>query len=162
MQISINRTTPFCPTTFIGKSWSFWHGPADGNGLEGELEEDVNARALKEIDPSKILLEAHLGPNEGWTTGDERIARLITAKRIRLDLDTFHAFWNNKASIPARFKEKTNGNTTYTFFDGQTLRSPLGERHALCFYWRGGGWRWDYKRLDSRRRVDSPSAVLAS
>lgn len=159
----IDRTKPFNPAEFIGEGWSFWRGPMDGNGLEGDLEQDSRSLELTEVDFSKILLETCLKDGENYTSGDERIERLIKAERILLDLGVFKTLWDNKASIPARFKEKTKGNTTFIFFDGQTLRSPFGFRSSLCLYLLDGGvWRWLVFRLDGSRNTLSPSAVLAS
>lgn len=161
--ISIDRTVPFNPAEFIGEGWTFWRGPADGNGLEGDLEQDSRSLALTEVDISKILLEVHLNGKETYTTGEERLKRLIATDRIRLDLGVFKTLWDNKALIPTRFKEKTNGNTTYIFFDGQTLRDPNGKRCTLCLFLGGdGAWYWYVDWLDDRRRVNNPSAVLAS
>jgi hypothetical protein len=160
--IAIDRATPFNPAEFIGAGWSFWLGPADGDGLSGEPEQDSRSLALTEMDFSKILLEAHLKKNETYTTGEERIKRLASANRVRLDLGVFKTLWNNKALIPASWKEKTGGNTTYIFFDGQVLRSPLGRRYTLYLYWYDGKWYWDVRWLDNIRYASNPSAVLAS
>lgn len=161
--IPIDRAVPFNPAEFIGEGWSFWRGPAGGNGLEGELEQDSRSLALAEVSLSKILLETHLKPKETLTTGEEHLNRLMAADRIRLDLGVFKTLWDNKALIPVRFKEKTNGNTTYIFFDGQTLRDPHGERYALYLFLDGDGtWDWGVRWLDFHRNVNNPSAVLAS
>jgi hypothetical protein len=161
--IPIDRTNPFNPAEFIGAGWSFWHGSADGNGLEGEPEQDSCSLAMSEVDLSKILLETHLKARETYTTGEERIKRIVGAKQIRVDLGVFKTLWDNKELIPLRFKEKTNRNTTFIFFDGQTLRSPGGRRYTLYFYLNDDGkWDWNIYRLDRNRRVNDPSAVLAS
>ncbi len=160
--IPIDRTNPFNPAEFIGPGWSFWRGPADGNGLEGEPEQDSRSLALTEVDLSKVLLEVHLNPSETHTTGEERLGRLTVANRIRLDLGVFKTLWDNKALISASWKEKTNGNTTYIFFDGQVLRSPSGKRYTLCLCWLGGKWRRDCRWLGYDRGAGDPSAVLAS
>lgn len=161
--VAIDRANPFNPAEFIGEGWSFWKGPANGNGLEGDPEQDSRSLELTEVDISKILLETHLKDGESYTTGDERIERLIHAERILLDLGVFKTLWDKKVLIPARFKEKTKGNTTYIFFDGQTLRGPDGYRCTLCLYLVvDGDWYGRVDRLDVDRNVDDPSAVLAS
>ncbi len=160
--ISIDRTVSFNPAEFIGEGWTFWRGPADGTGLEGDLEQDSRSLALTEMDLSKILLEAHLKPGETGTTGEERIKRLIAANRIRLDLGVFKTLWDNKALIP-KYKKKINGKSTHIFFDGQTLRSPNGKRFTLSLYLSDDGtWCWLVHWLGYRRFVNDPSAVLAS
>ncbi len=160
--ITIDRTAPFNPAEFIGAGWKFWLGPADGDGLSGELEQDSRSLALTEVDVTKIFLEVHLKKSETSTTGEERLKRLIATNRVRLDLGVFKTLWDNKALIPASWKEKTGGNTTYIFFDGQILRSPDGRRYTLYLYWDGGEWRWLVYWLDISRHANDPSAVLAS
>lgn len=160
--ITVDRSTPFNPAEFIGTGWSFWRGPADGDGLEGEPEQDSRSLALTEVDVSKILLEAQLKARETYTTGEERLKRLVAAGRIRLDLGVFKTLWDNKTLIPARFKEMTGGNTTYIFFDGQVLRGPYGGRCTLDLYWHDGEWRWHCHWLGGDRYANRPSAVLAS
>lgn len=161
--IAIDRTNLFNPTELIGNDWSFWFGPADGNGLEGKPEQDSCSLALNEVDLSKIFLETRLKNAETRTTGEERLKRLITADRIRLDLGVFKTLWDNKALIPVRFKKKINNNTTYIFFDGQTIRSPTGRRYTLflCMH-DDGALFWDVYWLDDDRGALAPSAVLAS
>lgn len=154
--LTIDRTHyPFNPETFIGKGWSFWRGPADSNGLEGDLEQDEKSLALIKVNPSEILLETQLCPGESYTTGEERLKRLISADRIRLDLGVFKSLWQDQSMIPESWKGKT------TFFDGQTLRGPGGDRYALYLCWYGGRWGWFVYWLSSRRNVAYPSAVLA-
>lgn len=161
--IPIDRTNPFNPAEFIDAGWSFWRGPADGDGLEGELEQDARSLSMPEVDLSKILLETHLKTRETYTTGEERIKRIIAAGEVRVDLGVFKTLWDNKVLIPLRFKEKTNNNTTFIFFDGQTLRSPGGGRCTLYLYLNDNGqWYWLVRRLGRDRGVDRPSAVLAS
>ncbi|MFY9493080.1 MAG: hypothetical protein WAP55_01145, partial [Minisyncoccia bacterium] len=94
--------------------------------------------------------------------GTERIRRLKAANHIRLDAQIFQTLWENKHRIPEGWKEKINGNTTYIFFDGTSLRSPDGFRGALCLDWFGGEWHWDYCWLEDGLDDEDPSAVLAS
>src|SRR3989344_2479392 len=113
--IKIDRSKPFNPAEFIGKGWSVWRGTADGDGLSGEEEQDAQSLALSEIDLSQILLEAHLKKGESYTSGEERLRRLKTAQRAKLDAGVFQTFWENRMILPERFKEKTNGDTTFIF-----------------------------------------------
>jgi hypothetical protein len=160
----IDRTAPFNPAEFIDQGWSIWRGPADGNGLEGEEEQDTRSIALTEIDLSKILLETYLKNGEMATTGEERIKQLNAANRIKLDAKIFQALWENLDKLPEKFKQKTNGNTTFIFCDGTVLRSPIGDRYALYFFWCADNrkWLWSYFWLGYGRNVSNPSACLAS
>ncbi len=159
--IPIDRANPFNPATFIGQGWTFWQGPPAGNGLKGKPEQDDRSIALTEVDASKILLETHLQLGETSISGEERIKRLVTAKRIRMDLTMFQTFWNNQNIIPESFGETIDGNTIYVFFDGQTLRSPSGIRYSLCLCRDGAWWHWGVFRLCRGRGRQGPSAVLA-
>ena len=160
--IPINRTTPFNPTKFLGEGWSIWKGPADGDGLSGDEEQDERSLDLTELDISKVQLVTCLHGDEDYIKGEERLKRLKKAKFIRLDAQIFLTLWQNQHLIPESWKEKTNGNTTYIFFDGISLRSPLGDRYSLCLFWRGGEWLWLCFWLGRDRFSDDPSAVLAS
>ncbi len=160
--LKIDRSKPFNPAEFIGVGWTIWRGPKDGNGLEGEEEQDARSLALTEIDLSLILLDTCLKQGESSTIGEERIKRLNATNRIKLDAKAFQTLWENRNILPERFKQKTGGSTTYIFCDGTSLRSPDGDRYALCFCCSGGEWRWDCGWLGDSRSVGDPSAVLAS
>jgi hypothetical protein len=162
--LPIDRTKPFNPAEFISQGWTIWRGPKDGNGLEGEEEQDARSLALTELDLDRILLEAHLKNGETSTTGEERIKRLNAANRIKLDAKAFQTLWESRHELPERFKQKTNGNTTFIFCDGTVLRSPDGHRFTLYFCWNAVNrkWNWYYLWLGSDRGVNNPSACLAS
>ena len=159
--IKIDRSKPFNPAEFIGKGWDFWRGPADSNGLEGDLDRDERSLAITELDLSKINLVTMLGP-ETVIKGEEKLRRLTRVNHIRLDLGIFQAFWQNQRLIPKLFKEPTNGGTTCIFFDGQVLRLPHGDRCVLYLYFNAGRWYWNFYWLDYVFNASSPSAVLAS
>ena len=159
--LRINRSTPFNPAKFLGEGWSIWRGPADGNGLSGEEDQDRRSLALTEVDLSKVRFETCLHDGESSITGEEKLRRLKEAGHIRLDAKVFQTLWENKDKIPESWKEKTDCNTTFIFFDGTTLRSPDGDRNVLFLYWSGGGWNWDFRWLHGDWDAHSPSAVLA-
>ena len=161
--IPIDRYKPFDPATFIGAGWSIWCGPANGNGLEGEEERDSRSGTLTELDLNQVQLVTCLKQNEKVMTGEERIKRFKTDGRVRLDENAFKALWENREQLPARFKERVNGNIQFIFFEGVVLRGPGGIRCALCLYFRSdGSWGWYCIWLGDDRDVDAPSAVLAS
>ena len=160
--IPIDRSVPFNPTEFIGVGWTIWRGPADGDGLSGDEEQDTRSLALTQIDLSAIVLKSTLKPGETVIKGEEKLKRLKVSGEIRLDAGAFKALWDNREILPARFKEKTNGNTTYIYCDGTVLRSPRGRRCVLCFCFNGGAWNGDCGWLGHDWNVNGPSAVLAS
>ncbi|MBU0625062.1 hypothetical protein KKF05_01825 [Patescibacteria group bacterium] len=159
--IQINRAKPFDPATFIGEGWSFWRGPADGDGLTGEIEQDARSLALTEVDITKTSLKTCLSEGKKWIEGEEFLRRLRATENILLDAGVFQTFWENPYLHPQKWKEKTNGNLTRVFFTGSVLRDPNGSRCILYLYWLGGRLYWSYGWLGNEWRSDNPVAVLA-
>ena len=153
--LTIDRSKPF-DTAFIGPNWSIWKGPANGNGLEGEEDQDTRSLVLTEIALGAIILDASFKKSETVTTGEERLKRLLESGQIRLDAAVFLHLWENKHLIPEKWKGK------FVFFDGTILRNPYGDRYALCLYWSGVAWCWGVFWLAHARYATHPSAVLAS
>lgn len=147
--IPIDRTSAFDPVTFIGEGWSI-------------VEEDERSLAFTEVDLSKINFETTLAEGETSVVGEEKLKRLKEAGHIRLDAKVFQTLWDNRHLIPESWKQKTNGNTTYIFFDGTILRDPDGRRYVLYLYWQSGEWSWSCSWLGGRWRAYVPSAILAS
>lgn len=162
MIIMRDRGKIFNPAEFIGAGHTIWRGPANGNGLEGELDQDERSIALNEADLTKVRFETTLEKGEKVVNGEKRLIRLKAKNVIRLDAGLFAELWADKSKIPEQWKEKTNGNTTYVFFDGTILRCPHGNRYVLSLYWDGYAWYWLTYWLDSVFTVSNPSAVLAS
>ena len=146
--LHLDRSKPFDPATFVGKSWSI-------------AEEDESSLKLTEIDLTRVRLESMLEEGETSVQGEKKLERLKAAKHIRLDAKVFLTLWENQNLIPESWKEKTNGNTTFIYFDGTVLRDSDGRRYILCLCWLDGRWRWDYYWLDYGWYADNPSAVLA-
>jgi hypothetical protein len=160
--LRIDRATPFNPITFLGEGWSIWKGPVDGNGLTGEEEQDKRSLVLTTIDLTSIRLEPMFKKGEVYIKGEEKLKRLKSAGHIRLDAKVFQTIWENQHLIPEKWKEKTNGYTTYIFFDGTTIRPPHGHRYVLYLSWPAGQWFWGYHWLDLDWVASGPSAVLAN
>lgn len=147
--ISIDRSMPFDPTTFIGNGWSI-------------EEQDERAIALTEIDLTSVIFDSTLEKGEKSIKGEDKLNRLKEkTNRIRLDVGIFKTLWENQILIPEKWKEQTNGNTTFIFFDGTVLRSSSGGRCVLCLYWSDGKWYWRYYWLELDWDASDPSAVLA-
>lgn len=160
--IQIDRSQPFDPAEFLGAGWSIWRGPADGDGLSGDEDQDERSLALTEVDLSKIRFETCLQKGEASITGEEKLRRLKVSGHIRLDAKIFQTLWENRDKIPEAWKEKINSNTRFIFFDGTILRSPRGNRFVLYFCRRDGEWHWSYRWLECDWSASGPSAVLAS
>ena len=153
--LPIDRSTPFDPEEFFGEGWSIWRGPADGDGLKGEEEEDPRSLALNEINPSKIELIITLTEGEESVNGEENLRRLQATGNILLDANVLLAFWNNQHLIPESWKGK------YVYFPGTILRDPDGGRLVFYLGWNGSEWHWSYYWLGGDWYVGDFSAVLA-
>jgi ethanolamine utilization protein EutQ (cupin superfamily) len=147
--ISIDRTEPFDPAKFIGDGWTI-------------EEQDERSLALTEVDLTEAAFETTLKKGEKTVGGEEKLKRLKEDGRIRLDAGIFRTLWENQHLIPEKWKEQTNGNTTFIYFDGTVLRDSGGSRYVLCLCWSGGGWNWYYDWLGGDWDARSPSVVLAS
>jgi hypothetical protein len=148
--ISIDRSIPFDPKTFIGNGWSI-------------EEQDERAIALTEIDLTSVMFDSTLEKGEKSIKGEDKLNRLKEkTNRIRLDAGIFKTLWENQILIPEKWKEETNGDTTFIFFDGTVLRDSDGYRYVLCLYWDDGKWHWYYYWLEYDWFANDPSAVLAS
>ncbi|TSD02917.1 MAG: hypothetical protein Athens071416_436 [Parcubacteria group bacterium Athens0714_16] len=147
--IQIDRSQPFDPAKFIGAGWSI-------------EEQDEKSLALTEVDLTKVVFETTLEKKEKTIKGEDKINRLKEKNVTRLDAKIFQTLWENQNLIPEEWKKKTNGNTTFIFFDGTILRFSLGRRCVLCLCWLGGEWYWFFYWLGGDFDVNFPSAVLAS
>lgn len=147
--INIDRSILFDPTTFIGKGWSI-------------EEQDERAIALTEIDLTCVMFDSTLKKGERSIKGEDKMKRLKEkTNRIRLDAGIFKTLWENQILIPEKWKEKTNGITTFICFDGMILRDSSGRRCVLCLCWGGVRWYWDGFWLGDNYDASRPSAVLA-
>ena len=148
--ISIDRSMQFDPKTFIGDGWSI-------------EEQDERAIALTEIDLTSVMFDSTLEKGEKSIKGEDKLKRLKEkTNRIRLDAGIFKTLWENQILIPEKWKEETDGNTTFIYFDGTVLRSSLGFRYVLFLCWNDGEWCWYYYWLEDDWYANDPSAVLAS
>ena len=147
--IPIGRTSAFDPVAFIGEGWSI-------------VEQDERSLKLSEVDLTKVNFETMLKDRESSVVGEEKLKRLIESGYIRLDAKVFQTLWENQHLIPESWKQKTNGNTTYIFFNGTFLRDSYGRRCVLYLCWDGGEWDWGCRWLDDEFDAFSPSLVLAN
>jgi len=145
--VKIDCSKTFDPVAFIGKGWSI-------------VEQDERSLALTQIELGKIDFDHMLKKGETRINGEDKLNRLKKDDRIRLDAKVFQTLWENQSLIPASWKEKTNGNTTYIFFDGTVLQDPDGDRCVLYLYWSVGGWLWSYYWLGIKWNEGYPSALL--
>ena len=145
--ISIDRTKPF-DTAFIGDGWTI-------------EEQDERSIALNEINLTEVAFETTLQKGENSVKGEEKLKRLKEDGRIRLDAGIFKTLWENQHLIPEKWKEQTNGNTTFIYFDGTVRRRSDGRRCVLCLSWSDGEWHWDSRWLGNDWHAIDPSALLA-
>lgn len=157
------RLKPFSPQTFIGPDWAIWRGPADGNGLQGDEQQDGRSLALQTVDSSQVIFPTCLKEAEGETRikGEEKLTRLKTGDLIRLDARFGQALWEEEGYKTLEWLRQKKG-IIYLDFMGTELRSPDGLRCVLCLYWDEGAWFLHFNWLDGVWGSDVPSAVLAS
>ena len=161
---------PFNPADFIGANWTFWKGPKDGNGLEGEEERDKASLALTEVDFANADLLTCLEKGESSITGEEKLLRLRKLGRPIYGTTVAMGLWQdyqqNKAGSVIEKLYQQRG-ITYIDFFGDVLRRPSGRRCVLCFYRDDDGqWAWHYSWLggdwSSRSFFAAPQQVSSS
>lgn len=162
----LDCSQPLDISAMLGKSWSVWLGPADGNGKSGDPDVDPRADALAEVDFSQVMFENCLEPDESRITGNEKLRRLNEKPGILHGGRQFQVLWSDyqargENSVLEHLR-KTKG-ITYIDFFGLRLRGPDGGRYVLYLYWDGGHWGWDYYWLglgwdDRRYSAVSPAS----
>lgn len=157
----VDRTKPFNPTAFVGDGWTIWHGPKNGDGLNGDEEQDIRSLKRTEIDFAQVLFEHCLKKGEPSITGEEKLVRHIATKHIRLDAKIGQCLLEEKGQATLEWLYDTFG-ITWLEFPGTVLRRANGRR---CFLYlcRGayGRWYWGGHWLDDLRSAEDPSALLA-
>src|SRR5882724_6130231 len=147
--ISIDRTVPFAPATFLGTEWAI-------------VEQDERSLALTRIDLTEVMFETTLSKEEKYIKGEYKLKRLKAMDRIRLDAGIFKTLWENQHFIPLKWKEQTKGDITSIFFDGTVLQNSNGHRYVIYLFWRNGEWHWGNLRLTYDLCAYNQSAVLPS
>lgn len=148
-------TVPFDPSKFIGPDWSFWKGPKDGNGLEGEEKRDETSLSLTEVDFDKADFLTCLEESESSINGEEKLVHIQKLGRTLYGASVGLGLWHdyqecqNKADskLEKLYAEK---GVAYIDFFGDILRAPGGSRSVLCLDRHGdGSWYWGSHCLDS-------------
>ena len=132
--LTIDRSTPFDPATFIGDGWSIWRGPVNGNGLGGAEQQCKKSLALTEVNIAKIRLKTCLEGKEMDVRGDRFLRRLKRGTILLLDAKIGQTLLENPNCIPEDWKK------TPVYFMGTELRAPNGNRCVLYLYWIGTRW----------------------
>ena len=161
-------TKLFDPASFIGKGWTTWKGPVNGDGLAGEEDIDSRSLALTEIELANFIFETCLRKRENSILGEEKLRRLKEEKPefIRFAGNIFLGLWldyqaNKENSILEWFHR--NFKINFMDFPGQVLRNPSGGRRILYLKRSDDGlWDWHYRWLGSQWDADIPSAGCAS
>ncbi|MBI4088972.1 hypothetical protein HY415_02650 [Candidatus Kaiserbacteria bacterium] len=157
----IDRTKPFNPAAFIGSGWTIWRGTTNGDGLTGEEEQDARSLELTEINFATVLFTACLEDGETSIIGEEKLARHIAAKHIRLDARIGQCLFEEKGQAACEWLYQTFGIRWFEL-SGTVLRNGFGSRCFLFLYRNNDGrWYWSYDWLGSNRDAENPSAVLA-
>lgn len=166
LKLVLNKA--FNPAEFLGKDWKVWHGPVNGNGLEGDedcvAEPDI-------VDFKHVVIETHLQGNEANVHGEEKMKRARAGRNCQLGGRAFLALWENWQECKAKGhpedsileklrRAKKIGNVVYFF--GLSLRHPDGHRYVLYLYFDGREWYWHHYWLAYHCRAGRPSIALAS
>ncbi len=160
----------FVPAEFIGKDWSVWKGPIDGDGLKGDEDRDVRENRLHEIDWEKVEIINFLRDNESSVLAEENLLRQKQLDVIRLGGRSFRSLWDDYHAKKAKGKPEesilerlrlTKGIEFISFF-GLVLRTPDGGRCVLYLCWNDGEWSWDCLWLGFHWAAINVSAILAS
>lgn len=130
IQLFRSLVAVFNPAEFIGDGWHI--DPADEQLLA----------APSDIDPKDIVFKNMHRSGETVLNGEERLRRHREAGNLCLTADHFFRFWNMRDRLPEEWKQTETGETRYIYFDATVLRSPDGDRCALCLYCRDGAWDW--------------------
>lgn len=145
-------TAQFDPVKLIGEGWTFWKGPKDGNGLEGEEERNKASLALATVDFANaefvICLSCRERDEHHDVDGEEKLKRLKELGLILYDSTVLMGLWQNyqecqdKADsvLEKLYQQK---DVIYIDFFADILRSPEGIRYVQYLYRRGSGqWRY--------------------
>lgn len=162
----LDCSEPLDLASFLGKGWSVWRGPADGDGLKGEEEQDVRSQALKRVDfGSQARFETCLR-GESSVKGETKLLRLKETGGIRGAGNVFLALWKDyqargENSVLERLWKTRK--IRYLDFFGLVLRDLDGDRFVLYLYRDGSGeWRWRCSWLDDDWLAGNFSLLLAS
>ncbi|OGZ68999.1 MAG: hypothetical protein A3D44_00345 [Candidatus Staskawiczbacteria bacterium RIFCSPHIGHO2_02_FULL_42_22] len=158
--VCIDRSRCFNPI-FLGKDWTIWQGPPDGDGMVGQEDQDSRSLAITQLDLSKIVLETTLQDNELSIDGEKKLMRLKAVGHIiRLDAGILMALLQNREAVPASWAKSVHGKTSNIFFDGTVLRSPEGFRCTLCLCCQSSQWVFVCNRQAAQWFGNDYSAVL--
>lgn len=163
----LNPAKSFSPTKFMGKGYTTWKGPADGDGLSGEEDVDSRSFALSKIEIANFVFERdYLREEESFAKGEDKLRRLKEkTNHIRFGGNVFLSLWldykaNTRNSIVEWMYQ--NMNVTSMGFFGQVIRGPLGHRSIIYLYHHDGfDWRWFHCYLTDRG-ANTPSVGCAS
>lgn len=145
-------TAPFNPAECIGAGWSFWKGPKDGDGLDGEEARDKASLVLTEVDFEKVDFLNCLEAGESRIVGEKKLERLQGLGRTIYGTTVGWGLWldyqqNGAQSVLEKLYQQKG--ITYIDLFGDVLRSPDGFRYVLYLYRSDdGSWNWDCTWLD--------------
>lgn len=155
-KVVIDRTKP----GFSSLSWTIWKGPADGDGLTGEEEQDAQALALTEIDTTTILFETMHLKNEMGINGEEVLRRFRESGRILHDAAFGIALLDEPYRLTLEILRITRDITEFALLG--TVFHSRGSRYVMCLSWDRGVWDWRMRELDENWGPRVRSAVSAS
>ncbi|MFH0928607.1 MAG: hypothetical protein V1821_04005 [bacterium] len=163
--LSIDRSRPFDPEKFVGPGWSFWRGPANGDGKTGEIEQDKRSLALTKLDLAKVKMKSSLKKGERTISGEEFLKRLKESGEVRLDAGVFWAVLKGDRYFDQAWTKPSNKRPvsvwrTSIYFFGSPLRSPHGDRYVLYLFGMDGKPSCGWNRLEDDFEASDVAAML--
>ena len=159
---------PFDPADFIGRDWTVWRGPLDGDGLLGTEEMDSRSMTVPFFDLDSLVFETCLAEDETAITGEEKIDRLKERPElIRLGGDFCRKLWEDYEAkkedsiVEDLFRSR---GISYIDFPGHVLRG-LDGYPCILYIARGitGEWILGYYALSlDCIRADKPSVLYST
>lgn len=144
-EYTLNCTSTFNPSSFLGEQWSLWRGPRNGNGADGEIDQSERSLQLEKIDWSKVQFVHCLQNDEQILSGETKIQRLKESGDIYLGGNAFLSLWLNyqeaKNHSVLEWLNHAQGITCIDFM-GSVLRNKDGHRYVLYLYRDDTDWKW--------------------
>jgi hypothetical protein len=167
VKLLVDRTTPFDPGTFIRREWSVWRGPAKGDGLSGQAEQDARSLEISKIDWADVTFVSCLKQGESSVLGEEHLRRLRfgPARGIILDARVGQALYEDyqrdKSVSVLEWLRIYRGIASFTI-KGTTLRCPAGGRYCMYFSYDSDESMWDWGGCwhGCRQGIDAAAPVI--
>jgi hypothetical protein len=133
----------FNPVHLFGPGHSIWFGPAEGDGLEGNPDQDDRVPILKKVKwQEAVFVNYHL-IDERVVNGEEMLCRAKSSGQIRLGADVcmelLSDFIRRRQHSMLEHLCRTQ-DLDFVVFLGTVIRDPEGKRCVLCLHREDSAW----------------------